>query len=70
MQSLWMLFAAFAFSLMGVGVKLASELYTTGEIVFYRSAVSVAIMWVVLAARASRCARRTWSCTSSAACSA
>lgn len=49
MQSLWMLFAAFAFSLMGVGVKLASELYTTGEIVFYRSAVSVVIMWVVLA---------------------
>ncbi|MGO4325515.1 DMT family transporter [Cupriavidus sp. 2TAF22] len=48
MQSLWMLFAAFAFSLMGVGVKLASELYTTGEIVFYRSLVSVIIMWVVL----------------------
>ncbi|WP_454722236.1 MULTISPECIES: DMT family transporter [Cupriavidus] len=49
MQSLWMLFAAFAFSLMGVGVKLASEQYTTGEIVFYRSAISVIIMWVVLA---------------------
>jgi S-adenosylmethionine uptake transporter len=48
MQSLWMLFAAFAFSLMGVGVKLASEFYTTGEIVFYRSLIGVAIMWVVL----------------------
>lgn len=48
MQSLWMLFAAFSFSLMGVGVKLASELYTTGEIVFYRSLIGVTIMWVVL----------------------
>ncbi|CAG9178287.1 DMT family transporter [Cupriavidus respiraculi] len=48
MQSLWMLFAAFSFSLMGVGVKLASEQYTTGEIVFYRSLIGVAIMWAVL----------------------
>ncbi len=50
MQSLWMLFAAFSFSLMGVGVKLASELYTTGEIVFYRSLIGVLIMWMLLAA--------------------
>ncbi|KWR78615.1 DMT family transporter [Cupriavidus sp. IDO] len=49
MQSLWMLFAAFSFSLMGVGVKLASEFYTTGEIVFYRSVIGVAIMWALLA---------------------
>ncbi|AOY93247.1 hypothetical protein BKK79_16640 [Cupriavidus sp. USMAA2-4] len=49
MQSLWMLFAAFSFSLMGVGVKLASEFYTTGEIVFYRSIIGVLIMWAVLA---------------------
>lgn len=48
MQSLWMLFAAFSFSLMGVGVKLASETYTTGEIVFYRSVIGVAIMWLLL----------------------
>ncbi|AJG20425.1 putative membrane protein [Cupriavidus basilensis] len=44
-----MLFAAFAFSLMGVGVKLASEIYATGEIVFYRSLIGVVIMWTVLA---------------------
>ncbi|EHP41973.1 transmembrane protein [Cupriavidus basilensis OR16] len=44
-----MLFAAFAFSLMGVGVKLASEIYATGEIVFYRSLIGVIIMWTVLA---------------------
>ncbi len=49
MQSLWMLFAAFSFSLMGVGVKLASEMYTTGEIVFYRSMISMVIIWAVLA---------------------
>jgi len=49
MQSLWMLFAAFSFSLMGVGVKLASELYTTGEIVFYRSLIGVTIMWALMA---------------------
>ncbi len=49
MQSLWMLFAAFSFSLMGVGVKLASEFYTTGEIVFYRSVIGVAIMWALMA---------------------
>ncbi|MDF3836607.1 DMT family transporter [Cupriavidus basilensis] len=49
MQSLWMLFAAFAFSLMGVGVKLASEFYGTGEIVFYRSLIGVVIMWTILA---------------------
>ncbi|WP_066731569.1 DMT family transporter [Cupriavidus sp. D384] len=51
MQSLWMLFAAFAFSLMGVGVKLASELYTTGEIVFYRSLIGVTIMWILLSSQ-------------------
>ncbi|WP_439683152.1 Permease of the drug/metabolite transporter (DMT) superfamily [Cupriavidus oxalaticus] len=51
MQSLWMLFAAFSFSLMGVGVKLASDLYNTGEIVFYRGLISVVIMWVLLSSR-------------------
>ncbi len=33
---------------MGVGVKLASEFYTTGEIVFYRSIIGVTIMWIML----------------------
>ena len=51
MQSLWMLFAAFSFSLMGVGVKLASDLYTTGEIVFYHGLISVVIMWALLSSR-------------------
>src|SRR6476646_3692876 len=36
MQSLWMLFASFAFAIMGVCVKLASTQYSTTEIVMYR----------------------------------
>ena len=41
MQSLWMLFASFAFSIMGVCVKLASLQYSTTEIVMYRGSVGV-----------------------------
>jgi S-adenosylmethionine uptake transporter len=48
MQSLWMLVAAFAFSVMGVCVKLASELFTTGEIVFYRCLIGVILIaWLM-----------------------
>ncbi|MFC0127677.1 DMT family transporter [Ralstonia solanacearum] len=47
-QSLWMVLAAFAFSAMGVCVKLASAHYSTGEIVFYRSAIGVVLMGAVL----------------------
>ena len=39
MQSLWMLFATFLFSLMGVCVKLVSDDYSTPEIVMYRSMI-------------------------------
>lgn len=41
MQSLWMLFASLSFALMGVCVKLASDLYSTAEIVLYRGLVGV-----------------------------
>jgi S-adenosylmethionine uptake transporter len=44
MQSLWMLFASFAFSIMGVCVKLASDTYSTAEIVMYRGLVGVCFM--------------------------
>ncbi|AJW45812.1 MULTISPECIES: DMT family transporter [Ralstonia] len=47
-QSLWMILAAFAFSAMGVCVKLASAHYSTGEIVFYRSVIGMALMGAVL----------------------
>lgn len=44
MQSLWMLFASFIFSIMGVCVKLASEIYSISEIVMYRGIVGVLFM--------------------------
>jgi S-adenosylmethionine uptake transporter len=44
MQSLWVLAATFLFSLMGVGVKLASDSYGTGEILFYRGLVGFLVI--------------------------
>ncbi len=44
LQSLWMLFASFVFAIMGVCVKLASELYSTSEIVMYRGIIGVLFM--------------------------
>jgi S-adenosylmethionine uptake transporter len=41
MQALWMLLATFLFSLMGVCVKLASETYSTAEIVTIRGAIGM-----------------------------
>lgn len=51
MQSLWMLFASFAFSIMGVCVKLASDSYSTAEIVMYRGGVGVTVMLVLVQLR-------------------
>jgi S-adenosylmethionine uptake transporter len=44
MQSLWMLFASFMFAIMGVCVKLASEIYATSEIVMYRGVVGAIVL--------------------------
>ncbi len=44
MASLWMLFASFAFSAMGACVKLASQYYTTSEIVLYRGLTGVLVL--------------------------
>lgn len=44
MQSLWMLFASFVFSIMGVCVKMASTMYSISEIVMYRGIVGVLFM--------------------------
>lgn len=43
-----MLAAGLAFALMGVFVKLASAHYSTAEIVFWRSAVQMAVAWAML----------------------
>jgi S-adenosylmethionine uptake transporter len=48
MQSLWMLVASFLFSIMGVGVKLASDYYSTAEIVMYRGAIGVLMILVLV----------------------
>ena len=48
MQSLWMLFASFMFAAMGVCVKLASEQFSTSEIVMYRGLVGVVMLFFVI----------------------
>ncbi len=45
MHSLWMLFASLMFSLMGVCVKLASQWYSTAEIVLVRGIVGVLFIY-------------------------
>jgi S-adenosylmethionine uptake transporter len=51
MQSLWMLFAAFVFSIMGVCIKLASSTYSSAEIVMYRGGIGVLFMLAVIVYR-------------------
>ena len=51
MQSLWMLFAAFVFSIMGVCVKMASGMYSVSEIVMYRGIVGVAFLFGLIVLR-------------------
>jgi S-adenosylmethionine uptake transporter len=47
MQSLWMLFATFMFAAMGVCVKLASDLYSTSEIVMYRGIIGTFLLYAL-----------------------
>ena len=51
MQALWMVLAAFFFSTMAVGIKVASGSFSTMELVFYRGIVSVVFMALVMRAR-------------------
>jgi drug/metabolite transporter (DMT)-like permease len=48
MQSLWMLAAGLAFSLMGVMVKLGAVHFATAELVFYRGLVQMVVSFLVL----------------------
>lgn len=48
MQSLWMLVAALLFSLMSVGVKLASSYYSTSEIVAYRGGIGMLLIYALI----------------------
>jgi drug/metabolite transporter (DMT)-like permease len=45
MQSLWMLVASFLFACMGVCVKFAAETHSAVEITFYRSFISLILMF-------------------------
>ncbi|NMM37002.1 MAG: DMT family transporter [Glaciimonas sp.] len=51
MQSLWMLCATFLFAIMGVCVKLASDLYLTSEIVMFRGLIGVLFMLALVRIR-------------------
>lgn len=53
MQSLWMLFATFMFSIMSVCVKLVSDSYSTPEIVMYRSLIGAVVIGFLALARGS-----------------
>lgn len=48
MQSLWMIAASFLFACMGVCVKLAAATHSAVEITFYRSFISLLIMFVLV----------------------
>jgi Glucose dehydrogenase len=48
MQSLWMVAAGFLFACMAVCVKLAAEQYSVAEIFFYRSAISLFYVVILL----------------------
>ena len=51
MQSLWMIVASFFFACMGLGVKLAAEIYSPAEIVFYRAIINLVMMFLLVRAR-------------------
>jgi drug/metabolite transporter (DMT)-like permease len=48
MPSLWMLFASFTFAAMGAAVKLASEYYSTSEIVMYRGLIGTVMLLIMV----------------------
>lgn len=47
MQALWMLLAAFSFATMAVCVKVASDWFNSGELVFWRGLIGMLVMWLV-----------------------
>jgi drug/metabolite transporter (DMT)-like permease len=47
-QSFWMLAASFLFACMGVCVKFAAEHYSAAEVVFYRSLISLGLIFCIV----------------------
>ena len=60
MQSLWMIAASFFFACMGVCVKLAAENFSAAEVVFYRSAISLVMMFALVRFRGIPIATVHW----------
>ena len=51
MPSLWMLFASFAFAAMGAAVKLASDFYSTSELIMYRGLIGTVMLLLLVRQR-------------------
>ena len=47
MQALWMVLAALFFASMGVCVKLASDWFTSAELVFWRGVIGIVFLWLL-----------------------
>ncbi len=60
MQSLWMIAASFLFACMGVCVKLAAETHSAVEITFYRSFISLILMFALVRLRGVPLATPHW----------
>lgn len=59
-QSLWMVVASFLFAAMGVCVKLAADTFSAPEIVFYRSVISLCLMFSLMQVRGMAFATTQW----------
>lgn len=60
MQSLWMIAASFLFACMGVCVKLAAQTHSAVEITFYRSFISLLLMYGLVRLRGVPLATIHW----------
>ncbi|WP_068636137.1 DMT family transporter [Thauera butanivorans] len=60
MPAFWMLVSCLLFACMGVCVKLGSSTFSTGEVVFYRGIVSVAMMVVIARLKGIRLRTPHW----------
>ncbi|PKO94325.1 MAG: EamA family transporter [Betaproteobacteria bacterium HGW-Betaproteobacteria-10] len=60
MQSLWMLLASLLFACMGVCVKLAAATHSAVEITFYRSFISLVLMFCLVRLRGVTLATPHW----------
>ena len=60
MQSLWMIAASFLFACMGVCVKLAAETHSAVEITFYRSFISLILLFGLVRLRGVALATPHW----------